>query len=274
MGAQARQLVSQLLDGGFMKYRKLDANGDYQFGREGEFFIDEPDGVRQAIETRLLLMTNEWFLDSNEGTPYDPDILGYNTATTRDPAIIDRILGTPGVREILQYSSSVDEARVFRVNALVATIYGDAQIAVDLGTEIPTPPPPPSGPSTGWHTPLGDANPGTANRANNGTGNWGNGPDLNSNPFHASVVNYTTGVVAWSMDWQPVNEFQGTPTIEPGDTPQTVKVRLDSVFGPLGARGLLTVTATIDGNPVDSGVQFSCDDLVTLYPPCAWGPAP
>lgn len=116
-----------------MRYRKLDANGDYQFGGAGEFFVDDPAGVSQAIRTRLLLLTGEWFLDSNEGTPYDTSILGYGTATTRDPAIIDRILGTPGVQEILRYSSSVDRNRLFRVDALVSTSFGTAQVQVSLG---------------------------------------------------------------------------------------------------------------------------------------------
>lgn len=115
-----------------MKYRKLDANGDYQFGGAGEFFVDTPAGVAQAIRTRLLLMTKEWFLDSNEGTAYDPNIVGYGTATTRDPEVIDRITGTPGVKEILQYSSSIDAERKFQVNALVETLYGAAQVTVTL----------------------------------------------------------------------------------------------------------------------------------------------
>lgn len=116
-----------------MKYRKLDQNGDYQFGNAGEFFVDSPEGVRQAVETRLLLMTEEWFLDANEGTPYFPAILGYGTATSRDTAIIDRILGTPGVREILQYSSSVDQQRFFRVDAVIDTIYGAIPLNSPVG---------------------------------------------------------------------------------------------------------------------------------------------
>ena len=70
-----------------MKYRKLDANGDYLFGGSGEFFVDSPDAVRQAIQTRLLLLTREWFLDAQEGTPYDPDIV---RGTVIDHAELDR----------------------------------------------------------------------------------------------------------------------------------------------------------------------------------------
>lgn len=112
-----------------MKYRKLDANGDYIFGGAGEFFVDSPNAVRQAIQTRLLLLTKEWFLDSQEGTPYDPDIVGYGTQATRDPAVRDRILGTPGVQELLIYSSNVDPGtRKFTVTALVQTQFGPTSI--------------------------------------------------------------------------------------------------------------------------------------------------
>lgn len=112
-----------------MKYRKLDANGDYIFGGSGEFFVDSPDAVRQAIQTRLLLLTKEWFLDSQEGTPYDPEIVGYGTQATRDPAIRDRILGTPGVQELLVYSSSVEpRTRKFTVSAVVLTQFGQAPV--------------------------------------------------------------------------------------------------------------------------------------------------
>lgn len=130
-----------------MKYRKLDANGDYLFGGEGQFFVNDPEGVAQAIRTRLLLMTNEWFLDANEGTPYDEDIRGYGTAATRDPAIIDRILGTPGVQSLLQYSSSLDKNRLFQVSARVATLFGEVQVTTSIGAPpSPSPPPPPPPP--------------------------------------------------------------------------------------------------------------------------------
>lgn len=112
-----------------MRYRKLDANGDYIFGRPGEFFIDAPGGVAQAIVTRLKLMTNEWFLDSAEGTPYATQILGAHTQATRDVAIKSRILGTPGVRTLLEYGSNVNAQRKMTVTARVDTIYGAASLS-------------------------------------------------------------------------------------------------------------------------------------------------
>lgn len=129
-----------------MKYRKLDPDGDYQFGNVGEFMQDIPLAVVQAIYTRLLLFTGEWFLDSNEGTPYAEQIEGFGTQGTRDPAIQARILGTPGVKEILSYSSALSPARRFTVNALVDTIFGNVVVdfAMPTGVPAPSPPPPPN----------------------------------------------------------------------------------------------------------------------------------
>lgn len=114
-----------------MRYRILSATGDYVFGRSGEFLVNSPQSVAQAIMTRLKLMTGEWFLDTSEGTPYDTQILGYGTQGTRDVAIQTRILDTPGVESIEEYTSSVDADRRMTVTARVQTIYGAVDIVVD-----------------------------------------------------------------------------------------------------------------------------------------------
>lgn len=106
-----------------MRNRAMDVNGDYQFGRAGLFLVDTPAAVAQAIKTKLLLVAGEWFLDADEGTPYNQHVLGYHTQDTRDLAIKERILSTPGVVEILQYASSVADRR-FLVAVTVSTLYG------------------------------------------------------------------------------------------------------------------------------------------------------
>lgn len=113
-----------------MKYRALDKDGDYQFGRQGIFLVDSPEVVAQAIATRLGLWTNEWFLDASEGTPYEGRILGYATQGTRDLALKQRIVETPGVNALVSYSSSVDANRKMTVNAVVDTIYGQTTITL------------------------------------------------------------------------------------------------------------------------------------------------
>lgn len=114
-----------------MKYRALSRTGDFQFGRSGLFLTDSPAAVAQAIDTRLRLWTGEWFLDTDEGTPYHERILGYNTNGSRDLAVQGRILDTPGVVEILSYSSSTGPDRKFVVSATILTTYGTTSITLE-----------------------------------------------------------------------------------------------------------------------------------------------
>ena len=111
-----------------MKYRVLDANGDYSFGGSREFLANSPYTAGQAVMTRLRLLTGEWFLNQAEGTPYNTEILGAGTTPTYDLAISERILGTQGVVSILKYSSSRDPAtRALTVTATIDTIYSQDQ---------------------------------------------------------------------------------------------------------------------------------------------------
>lgn len=115
-----------------MRYRKRSPTGDFLFGQSSNFYIDSPLGVAQAVETRLLLWTGEWFLDTAAGTDYEHAVLGYGTAGSRDTEIRQRILDTPGVTSLVKYSSSTSQ-RVFTVAAEVETAYGtNASINVTI----------------------------------------------------------------------------------------------------------------------------------------------
>lgn len=113
-----------------MRYRKLDKDGDYSFGKNrNDFHVDTPETVAQAVVTRLRLWRGECFLDETEGTPYNPSILGKHTLDSYDFAIRERILGTQGVREILEYESILNhETRELTVIVKIDTIYGEARI--------------------------------------------------------------------------------------------------------------------------------------------------
>ena len=109
-----------------MRYRTLSPTGDYTFGQGGgNFLVNSPAAVLQAIDTRLKLATGEWFLDKTEGTPYSTEILGAGTENTRDLAFQERILETQGVVSISNYTSSFDaRTRKFSFSVDVTTIYG------------------------------------------------------------------------------------------------------------------------------------------------------
>lgn len=109
-----------------MRYRKLDANGDYTFGHSAADFLQNlPETVAQAVQTRLDLYKGEWFLDITDGTPWNTEVLGKNTQATYDAAIKSRILGTPGVKQIDSYTSTFNPGtRALTVNVTLTTIYG------------------------------------------------------------------------------------------------------------------------------------------------------
>ena len=111
-----------------MRQRALLPDGDYNFGLGLPFLANSPGCVAQAIMTRLRLAEGEWFLDAREGTAYASQILGHGTQATRDLALRVRILETPGVRQIAEYLSFVDNDRAFVVAATVDTDFGQATI--------------------------------------------------------------------------------------------------------------------------------------------------
>lgn len=115
-----------------MRYRRLTDDGDYQFGHGGaDYLVDSAALVAQSIKTRLLLMTGEWFLDVDEGTPYSTEILGTGTQSLYDLAIQTRVLETAGVAEngISDYSSSLVD-RALTVSMTVNTIFGPTPVTV------------------------------------------------------------------------------------------------------------------------------------------------
>lgn len=112
-----------------MRYRKLSDSGDYVFGQGPlEFWSNVPDAVGQAVRTRLLLATGQWFLDTTDGTPYATEILGTGTQPIYDQAIQARIIDTPGVVSLDAYKSYRDQQRNLTVEATISTVYGSVEV--------------------------------------------------------------------------------------------------------------------------------------------------
>lgn len=117
-----------------LSYRKLDANGDYVFGQNsGNFYVNSPDAVAQAVKTRLALSQGEWFLDISKGTPYNSQILGAGTVGIYDNAIQEVIVNTVGVTRIVNYSSNVDpNTRAAFISCTIDTVFGRVSIQQTL----------------------------------------------------------------------------------------------------------------------------------------------
>ncbi|MGI4946729.1 MAG: hypothetical protein ACRYHQ_40250 [Janthinobacterium lividum] len=119
-----------------MRYRKLDAAGDYVFGNgQADFYRDQPEAVAQAVQTRLALFLAEWFLDTADGTPWNTQVLGERTGPLYDLALRNRVLGTPNVTAITAYASQFNpQARAIGVQVSVETAFSVTPVVVPLVT--------------------------------------------------------------------------------------------------------------------------------------------
>lgn len=113
-----------------MKYRKLDSSGDMVFGHSNnDYYKDQKEAIAQSLLTRLQLWRGEWYLDTQEGTPYMQEILGKNTQSTALRALQERILNTEGVTGIVSISVDTDsDTRKSSFIVTVNTIYGETSI--------------------------------------------------------------------------------------------------------------------------------------------------
>lgn len=109
-----------------MRVRKVDPiTGDMVFGgSQAAYHRDTPEAVAQIVESRLQLWSGQWYLDLDEGTPYEVEVLGRRTEAMRDPALRARILDTAGVTEIARYDSVLNrDTRGFTVSATIITAF-------------------------------------------------------------------------------------------------------------------------------------------------------
>lgn len=116
-----------------MRYRALDANGDYVSGTGADFLVNSSAAVAQAVKTSLALFAGEWFLDITAGMPWTTEVLGKYTSNYFDPVIKAQILDVSGVLAITSYASTWTAAnRNLSVSVSIVTIYGDTSLDVTL----------------------------------------------------------------------------------------------------------------------------------------------
>jgi len=113
-----------------MRYRALDSNGDYTFGKgNANYLVNSPACVAQAVRTALLLIQGEWFLDTTAGMPWNTKVLGFHSKDVYDITIKSVISAVQGVTAIVNYSSSLDPTRrALTVSVTINTQFGVTQI--------------------------------------------------------------------------------------------------------------------------------------------------
>lgn len=116
-----------------MRYRALDSDGDYSFGKNMQDFLSDTDAVVQAVNTNLKLLQGEWWEDLSEGLPLFQNILSNSGSVDHvkavDMLIQERILSTQGVRKIVDYISN-SENRSYSALCTIETLYGVAPVEV------------------------------------------------------------------------------------------------------------------------------------------------
>lgn len=113
-----------------IKYRKLDENGDYMFGKSNEF-LTGLEAMTQAIQTRLKVIKGEWWEGDNTALPFMSEIIG-NVRTDKsqlDLMVIQRITDTIGVISVSDVQSSL-VGRIYRFSCKVKTVYGETYVEV------------------------------------------------------------------------------------------------------------------------------------------------
>lgn len=93
--------------------------------------VDLAEQVRQQLTIKLKLWTDEWFLDTDFGTPYLPSILGKQlTLSGAVAAIRKSIMEVEGVRQILEFSYIFDNiTRKLSVSFTAETDHGNVEVA-------------------------------------------------------------------------------------------------------------------------------------------------
>lgn len=118
-----------------MKYRILDVNGDYSFGKGQQNITYGTFAVAQAIKTRLLLLKGEWWENKEEGLPLFQDILstsgGVNNLAIVDNLIKERIIKTKDVIGIKDFQSNFDN-RIYSFSCKVDTKYGETNLSLNF----------------------------------------------------------------------------------------------------------------------------------------------
>lgn len=94
-----------------------------------DYYVDNREAVAQSVLTRLRLWRGEWYLNTQEGTPYYQEVLGKNKESTAVQALYKRIRDTEGVLRITDFSTTYDaDTRQMYFELTIDTIYGEITV--------------------------------------------------------------------------------------------------------------------------------------------------
>lgn len=110
--------------------RALTPNWDIRSGNGAQDFLQDGEAVAQIIQSTLLLLQGEFFLNTAVGTPLFQQLLSNPIASSAVALIFQNIiLGVPYVTGITSLAVTYQPAsRAFSFSAVVTTQFGTIQL--------------------------------------------------------------------------------------------------------------------------------------------------
>lgn len=103
----------------------LDSSGDLDLSTNDLQLVEGLAAIGQELQIRYRFFIGEWFLNTEEGTPYHPHILKKNPNEAKVRAILTEVARTtPGVVEIRNLSLSYDN------------LERELSVTIEVGAEV------------------------------------------------------------------------------------------------------------------------------------------
>ena len=108
-----------------MRDFKLDSSNDIIISNRDIAPVSNPEAIAQNVKQRLLMFTNEWFLDLGAGTSWFEDILvkGQRQYIVED-ILKARIRDTEGITDLTSFELLADGERAISVSFAATTLGG------------------------------------------------------------------------------------------------------------------------------------------------------
>ena len=116
-----------------MKFRRLNQNHDWTFGRGASNYADSNEAILLNCKTRLLSFKNDWFLDQNQNIDWFT-ILGQKNNEQTIINEVERVcLSSDGIAKVVSIDIVKSDNRSANIEIVVNTIFSELQ---KLGVEI------------------------------------------------------------------------------------------------------------------------------------------
>ena len=114
---------------------KLDSDGDLLIENGSFVIIEDEDVLKQQLETNLLLVKKDWFLNFDEGLNLfgnDSGILGSTKLTAEDEAQFQiACTKIDGIEQILDFTYSIVD-HLLTVDIKTLSVFGEIRLAVEF----------------------------------------------------------------------------------------------------------------------------------------------